>query len=424
MRRILPLLLLVVCAAAGFAQPCMRLTEGAVSPRTEFVSYATRPDAEAGAREKSKNYTPLIASAKCSDGNAGVRVYTVTLNTQQWLEREVFLRVAAGAPYTVYAGGRKVGCGDGPALAEFDISSSVAAGACEITVEMGCDGHNVPGRLHELYACSQPRVRIEDYCVSAPLKGAYGYLCLDVALANGYNYDEPVSVGYDIYSPEGKLLYYDKRPAALAGGGRDTLRFEYTVPQAAAWSPFSPALYKAMLILWHGSRIMEYIPFNVGFTPPGSEYILAIIRKAAKENKLVSYSAPFSGNPAADREKARADMAGLRGRVVEAASPQPQWFYDMCDRAGVYVVDRAGIDYPAGSGMADDPRMLPVFTERVRSMYFRGRNHVCIAAWSPAPASAGNGYNMYKCYQWLKAASPDKPVIYRGAGDEWNNDLK
>ena len=37
---------------------------------------------------------------------------------------------------------------------------------------------------------------------------------------------------------------------------------------------------------------------------------------------------------------------------------------------------------------------------------------------------SGNGYNMYKAYQWLKSVEPSRPVICIDADGEWNTDLE
>ena len=36
---------------------------------------------------------------------------------------------------------------------------------------------------------------------------------------------------------------------------------------------------------------------------------------------------------------------------------------------------------------------------------------------------SGNGYNMYKAYQWLKSVEKSRPVIYSDTDGEWNSDL-
>ena len=63
------------------------------------------------------------------------------------------------------------------------------------------------------------------------------------------------------------------------------------------------------------------------------------------------------------------------------------------------------------------------YLERVRNMYYRSRNHTCIIGFALGGES-GNGYNMYKAYQWLKSVEPSRPVICIDAGGEWDTDLE
>ena len=58
----------------------------------------------------------------------------------------------------------------------------------------------------------------------------------------------------------------------------------------------------------------------------------------------------------------------------------------------------------------------------IRDRYYRSRNFTCVIAYSLGGPS-GNGYNMYKAYQWLKEAEPQRFVIYLDADGEWNTDL-
>ena len=55
-------------------------------------------------------------------------------------------------------------------------------------------------------------------------------------------------------------------------------------------------------------------------------------------------------------------------------------------------------------------------------MYYRARNHTCVIAFALGGPS-GNGYNMYKAYEWLKSVEKHRPVLYEDADGEWNTDL-
>ena len=110
--------------------------------------------------------------------------------------------------------------------------------------------------------------------------------------------------------------------------------------------------------------------------------------------------------------------------------PQPEWFYDLCDGLGLYVVDQANVnagfrkdDRNVGGSVANDPSFLPHFIDRVAVMQGRSKNHTCVVALSLG-GRCGNGYNFYKAYRWLKEADSLHAVTYRDVQGEWNSDFE
>ena len=135
---------------------------------------------------------------------------------------------------------------------------------------------------------------------------------------------------------------------------------------------------------------------------------------------------------AADRKTTLAELKALKAKgknTICPDYPQPAWFYELCDSLGLYVIDRANINAPERSGdrtvggtPSNDPRLVGDYLERVKAMYYRSRNFTCVIAYSLGGPS-GNGYNMYKAYQWLKSVEKSRPVIYSDTDGEWNSDL-
>ena len=56
------------------------------------------------------------------------------------------------------------------------------------------------------------------------------------------------------------------------------------------------------------------------------------------------------------------------------------------------------------------------------NMYYTSQNHPSVLLFSLGEPG-GRGYNMYEAYRRLKAVEKKRPVIYEGAGAEWNSDL-
>ena len=63
--------------------------------------------------------------------------------------------------------------------------------------------------------------------------------------------------------------------------------------------------------------------------------------------------------------------------------------------------------------------------DRTINMFERNKNYPSVTFWSLGN-EAGNGYNFYQTYLWVKEADKDlmnRPVNYERAQWEWNSDM-
>lgn len=416
------MLTLVACSAQARQQweAARPASEGRAPLRNEFMSYETRPLAEAYDRTKLAYYRELTFE-RLADGNL---VAWVELPFD-WLGREVFLHVEGVAKFEATVNGRFKGRSqDSRTPSEFDVSQLVRDGGNKIELAVdSSDATMEPARSEPLrcFIYAQPRVRIEDYRITTLPDGKR--IMIDVAVRNDNRTEERLSVGYDIYSPDGTRLHYDLRETSLAPGGADTVHFADDVPDALAnlWSPAAPRLYKTTLYIKNRGRAIEYVPLRVGFATTGMENGRITVNHKPLELNMARYnSAPTEKQTAADLKRLKS--AGRNALWVDY--PQPFWFYDLCDAIGLYVIDQANIHCEAHadrSGAVNDPRLTNFFTERVEAAYRRSASHVCIVAWSLGGA-CGNGYNMYNAYRRLKALGDPRPTLYPDAAGEWNTD--
>ena len=98
--------------------------------------------------------------------------------------------------------------------------------------------------------------------------------------------------------------------------------------------------------------------------------------------------------------------------------PADPYWYQLCDRYGLYVIDEANIEshgmgYGAAS-LAKDSTWLTAHLDRTRRMYERSKNHPSVIIWSLGN-EAGDGPNFDACYDWIKAYDPSRPVHYERA---------
>ena len=361
-----------------------------------------------------------------------------------WLDRDMFIHIeGAQSGYYLYVNDKKVGyCEDTRTPAEFEITKYVTDGLNSIGIE--AIGYTTgawletlnrsaePGTLGTVYVYSQPKVRIEDFIVHTRPddRKIDGLLDIDVALSNSYNDTEPIIVGFDIYAPSGKLFTYNQKEVTMTNYGKDTIRFSEAIYGAIKdwpWSPEKPNLYKAMLYIKRNGRLTEYIPFKIGFHDTSFENGTIL----HKGQPMAILAARY--NAAKDEKTTSAELRTLKKQNINTICPdypQPEWFYDLCDEQGLWVIDQANLnsgyrtdDRNAGGTTANDPRWLASYLDRAGSLIPRTRNHTCIIGWSMG-GDCGNGYNMYKSYQRLKQLEQERPIIYRGAAGEWNSDME
>ncbi len=445
MKKFLATLSLILALMPGTADGQPRTALQGTSSRIHraaVVPFDTRQDAESGNRAKS-SYTKDFAPTLLIDGEP--QIYTADVEMPFiWMDGVVYLHVEnAGGAYSLWVNDLEAARVTDPVTsAEIELTPYVREGMNSIRVMMltelpsrRIDPANSAPRaaFSGSYLYYQNRRSILDYEVALVPDTAgrkFGMLDLKIIARNAYNYEEPVEVGYDIYSPAGKLLDFNIREVRIAGRSTDTVKFSpyiyhtYDTPWMSTGK--SQPLYKLMLFTRRDGVYKEYMPLKVGFGR--TELVDGRLMRLGKELQLVK----ATYNAAADMATTRRELTALRTagkNTVCPDYPQPAWFYGLCDELGLYVIDCAAIAAPdsrndrrVGGTPSNDPTLVDEYIERVKTMYYRSRNFTCVIAYSLGQPS-GNGYNMYKAYEWLKSEEKHRPVIYGDAEGEWNSDL-
>ena len=108
---------------------------------------------------------------------------------------------------------------------------------------------NLVEQFRGSYLFAQHRKHIFDYDARIVESGKTLNLELDIAVRNDFNFEEVVQVGYDIYSPENKLIDYAVREFPVAGRTIDTLRIRTSLGEESRflWSDKNPKLYRLAL---------------------------------------------------------------------------------------------------------------------------------------------------------------------------------
>jgi len=428
---------LLCCTLGAAAQP------GRLH-RTEVVPYDTRRDAETRNTASSGHtldFRPEVRVA--AEGPLRAIVGQTVEIPYVWTDGCTFLHLEnPGAAYRLWVNDRQVAeVADALTPADFDLTDFVRQGANDIKLLLfdaprKLDAPEAPHRepFAGSYLYYQEKRSVRDFEVALvpdSLGRDFAMLDLSIVVQNRFNYEEPVTVGYDIYSPQGKLLDFNIAELRIPGRSVDTLHLTPFIYHAYEnrWESAggkNPPLYRVMIFTKRDGTYKEYMPFRVGFGRP--EFAGGKFMRFGKELKINEKRY----NAAADVKTARAELLALRRQgcnTLRPDFPQPAWFYALCDELGLMVIDRANLHDPehrtdrrVGGTPSNDPALADEYLERVQAMYYRSRNYTCVIAYALG-GPAGNGYNLYKAYEWLKSVEKKRPVICEDADGEWNSDL-
>lgn len=438
MKRCMLYLLALLCPLVSDAQPARIF-------RSEFITFDKRDDARRGVRDNIEKYVDVRPEMVAMGGGDDARIvfeqrFEVPAS---WSDCNAYLHLEnTGGAYWVDINGREVMHTDDPFTpADIFISPYLGQGENLLTVrytrqrcaELQQRIEPVERELFDnSYIFAQRRLGIYDFDISLAPDSLrrFGVLRIDAVVDNSFDFEETLQVGFDIYSPAGKLLEYSVNEITVEGHSRDTLRFRPYIyhTNENRWTPERPVLYDVMLYVKRNGILREYIPLRVGFG-------LTELR----DGEVTRFDKPLTlhrerYNAAKDRQTTQTEIKRLKAKGINTLCPdypQPYWFYDLCDALGMYVIDRAAIDSPerhtdrsVGGTPANDPALKDEYLTRVKSMYYRSRNHTCVIAFALGGDDSGNGYNMYKAYEWLKSTGDPRPVIYGDADGEWNSDME
>lgn len=412
--------------------------ENCNAPRSEFMSYTIRATATEHNRTNEWNYVEITEYSRTELPN-GTTSYTATVDFPEfWGERTIIVHTEGGRnSHRLYVDDQYVGSArDSGVPSEFELPAGLRGRTHTLRLEVPTDTREPEAGktadtpdITSWFLYSQPETRIWDYNISADITGndGTGLLTADVIVENNSISTESFAVCFDVFSPAGNVEEYGMKEVTLPSGGRDTVRIKATIYGAGKrmWSAEKPNVYTLTLFIRQGKRIMEYVPVNVGF---GSiSYSDGIISRNGHQIKLkaIRYDATTAKTLCSDIVNLK--KQGYNTLWVHA--PQPYWFYDECDRRGIYVIDQANINSPhaadnmrIGGTLSNDPAWLPEYMHRTQAMFYRTHNHPCIIGWSLGEPS-GNGFNLYRTYLWLHNTDPSRPVIYSGAAGNWNSDI-
>jgi beta-galactosidase len=354
-----------------------------------------------------------------------------------WIGKEIFIHFGAvKSNIWLWVNGEFVGYGEDSFLpSEFNITPFIKEGENIIAFQayrwssgtyLECqDMWRMSGVLRDIYLYARTPVHIRDVEVIPDLDESYenGSLKIIPSFANvnwGAGYELEIELLYD-----GTLLY---RSAHAGYSLKDEPLF-ITIEQPHKWSAETPNLYQLLLTLKNEEdTTLEVIPLNVGFRKVeiiDGKFLVngePILIKGVNRHEVD----PVTGY-ILSRERMEEDIRIMKQLNINAVRtahyPNDPYWYHLCDRYGIYVLDEAnleshGMGYHLAFTLGNQPSWKDAHLARVQRMVERDKNYPSVIYWSLGN-EAGNGYNMYEAYLWLKNRD-SRPVQYERAHVDWN----
>ena len=379
-----------------------------------------------------------------------------------WDNRDIYLHIGgAKSGLYVYLNGKEVGYSeDSKNPAEFLINKYLQPGKNVLTLKifrwstgsyLECqDFWRMSGIERDVFLWSQPKASIQDFRVVSTLDDTYtnGIFKLAVDLKNHTQETKNLNVGYELLDAKGNLVASEANDIWVSPASPQTASFEYDLKNVAPWSAEHPNLYKLLMTIKEDGKVIEVVPFNVGFRRFEMKQIDQVAENGKPYTVLLFNGQPvkFKGvnihehNPETGHyvteELMRKDFELMKQNNINAVRlchyPQDRKFYELCDEYGLYVYDEANIEshgmyysLKKGGTLGNNPEWLIPHMDRTMNMYERNKNYPSVTFWSLGN-EAGNGYNFYQTYLYLKDKeinSMNRPVNYERALWEWNTDM-
>lgn len=354
---------------------------------------------------------------------------------KDWQGQRVRLHLGgARSAAWVWLNGKEIGYSQDSWLpGEFEITEQLVAGEnllC-LTVYRFCDGSFLEdqdmwylnGLFRDVYLYTIPQVSLQDCFFRCEFDGEY----LDAVLVGDVYLDSisldhgPVSLEVELLDPAGETVFSRRMTVEGQQGVEGVYSLSEKVPGPQQWSAEQPALYTILVSLVdQEGELLEAIPLKFGFRQVeiiDSQVLLngrPITIKGVNRHEFD----PHLGYTLS-REVMEEQVKTLKRFNINAVRtshyPNHPYFYDLCDRYGIYLMDEANLEshcfvkhLPRGKEEWRDA-VIARGTRMVR----RDRNHPSILFWSLGN-EAGQGKNFGLMRQEMLKLDGTRPIHYEG----------
>ena len=343
--------------------------------------------------------------------STGVYRREITIN-DGWKGKQVILHIgSAKSNLAVWVNGKYVGYGEDSKLpSEFDVTTFMKPGKnliclklmrwCDGTYLEGQDFWRMSGINRDCYLIARNETHLNDYEFITDLDANFKDAVLNATLKLNQSATATATI---------QLTDGDKPVKEVVVLFNNELEKKVSIPvsQPKLWTAETPNLYNVLITLKDKSgAVIEVIPQKIGFRKVEIKDGLFLVNgqpvliKGANRHEVD----PIAGQTIS-KEAMLKDIQLMKKYNINAVRtchyPNDEYWYQLCDEYGIYVVDEAnneshGIGYDITVTLANKPSWKDAHLARVQRMFERDKNHASVVTWSLGN-EAGNGYCFYEC---------------------------
>ncbi|WP_303317277.1 glycoside hydrolase family 2 TIM barrel-domain containing protein [Flavivirga abyssicola] len=366
---------------------------------------------------------------------------------EAWENQSVILHFGGvSSAFYVWVNGKKVGYSQGSRLAaEFDITDFISAGKNRVAVQVfrWSDGSyledqdmwRLSGIHREVLLLAQPKIALNDMFVRTKFDKDLEDAKLEIRPYLWMKGDEDQlknwTISAQLYDATGNKVLEAPMSCSIEDvhferwPQRDINKFaflEAQIKQPNKWSVENPYLYTLVFDVKNPKgEIVESRSQKIGFRTVSfsKESELLINGKVTKIKGVNRHDHHPIRGKALTRADMEADVKLLKqfnfNAVRTSHYPNDPYFYDLCDKYGIYVMDEANIEtHHLGSYAPQQPSLSIPILSRVMRMVDRDKNHPSIISWSLGN-EAGTGPAFAAAAAWAKDYDSSRFMHYEGA---------
>jgi len=385
--------------------------------------------------------TPPVIQSHYNPVGSYIKTFTVP---NSWAGKDVILHFGAvSSAMFVWVNGQQVGYSeDSKTPAEFNITKYLQDGDNVLAVQVfrwsdasyleDQDFWRLSGITRDVYLKAQNPQYIWDFRVYSPLVNSYqdGDFKVDFDLVNTSAEQTGVQLDISMSLDDENTLLFEQD--VMLKNGSNKIEFAEMLKKVKPWTAETPNLYKLVVELKDAEgNTIEAFQQDVGFRT--IEFIdgqLHVNGQYVYMKGVNLHEHHDETGHVVDEATMLKDIEVMKAHNINAVRtshyPQPERWYELCNKYGLYLVDEANIEsHGMGYGkesLAKDTSWMGAHMYRTENMFERDKNQPSIITWSLGN-EAGNGPNFHATYDYLKEIDPSRPVQYERSGQDYNTDI-